>query len=292
MAAVVVLGSAGTGLAAPPSIDDIHNSLAQKDYKKCLQLCGAVVQLSGDARQAYDLSEVWSTIGECGVQTNERFTAINGFSRAAEYATTVEARAAAFSTSKVIEKSSGMNGALVYTTTAGQKLDLRDPASRREAMKDLARLTLPPLREKVSAALQSQSLAPTMKLLPQLREAVMLDVGANGKLEESAKLIVSLSAHTRGLMTRETRRMSMRIDEIRDLNQWGVVLNAGSMKRSLDPNHERELKQMQADAQQIEKVATRARDKASEFGGNVEAWDQIIAAASDVIDRVDVMLGR
>lgn len=290
--AVLMMLSAVRALGAPPTMDEINAAYDQKDYKKCVQLCGQVVQLFGDARQGYDMSAVWMKIGECGLQLNERFTASNGFSRAAEYATTPEAKALAFATSKVIDKSSGMGATMTYATAAGQKLDLRDAAARHEAMKDLARTALAPLQPRVNEALQSNSLVPTMKLLPELRDAVMLDWGANGRLEESGKLIGSLSSHARGLMTRETKRMELRVNEIQDLNQWGVVLNAGSMKRALDPNHERELKQIQTEAQQIEKVATRARNKADEVGGKVAEWDSIVAAAAELNDKVDVILGR
>jgi hypothetical protein len=288
---VLVLGSVSAAVAAPPTMDEINAAYEQKDYKKCVQLCGVVVQLSGAARQAYDLSAVWSKIGECGLQQNQRETALNGFKRAAEYAASTDAKAMAIAESKVVGKSAMVGGVLTYTSSTGQKIDLRDPALRQEAMKDLARVTLPPLQQKARAALDSKSLVPTMKLLPELRDAVMLDLGANGKLEESGRLIASLSDHARGLMTAATRRMSLRVDEIKDLNQWGVVLDAGSMKRSLDPNHERELKQIRAEMQEIEKVATRARQRADEFGGKVEAWDAIVAAAAELNDKVDVIFG-
>jgi hypothetical protein len=289
--ALLILGSATAGVAAPPTMDEINGAFDQKDYKKCLKLCSGVLQLKGELRQAYDLNQIWMKIGESAVQLNDRPTAINAFARAAEYAKTVDARVLAQGTSMIVEKSNGM----VYTLADGTKSDIRNPESRTAAMKDLSGKMTLALRPSVAKALESATLVQTMKLLPQLRELVVIEHAAYGKIEESAKLIVPLGEHARTLMIRETKRMTSYVNEIRDLSQMNqsvVIESFGGTRRALGGDQERELREMLAELQQIEKAATRARAKADEYGGKVEAWDGIIAAVTELADKIEVTLGN
>lgn len=294
MAVVMLLAGVSYGQAQPASIGAAQQAFAEGDFRKSLQEISRVLaspQAKPGSKERYDALMLR---GECMLQLKEPDLASSAFMSAANVmradpnlADTATARAMS-----ILVKSSPN---LKYVPAGGEPIDISDPASRKKALAALLTDRLAAIKAQLAEALKSTSLEPIYKLVPAMVDVFALEIASTGKPTETEPMLKSLGEHGRNLITAELTRLNGEISQLETLANEPTstgALGRGYSRRGLDSNEQKVLQNDVAYLDKIRQVCQDGRRGAKRFGGTGEAWEPLLAEATDLRDRAEAAYVR
>jgi len=276
-----------------PTPADLQEMFKAGQYRTCLQQIARVLQLTGDAARPYDQYALLLLRGDCLLQLNDKPTALMAFA-IAEKSPNVAQAASARAMTLVLRRSTGLS----FTPPgAGGALNILDVANQRKAMKFLFDDGLGAAQPDVRRALESDSLVPSIDLLPRMRDLYALEKTATGSDAQTRPVLIQMAEHARTLMTRELDLLDQRISATQEAANQTVNLGAGAgqwwwgaARRGLYSSDRDNLRAWTEYANKIGNTAENGRRNAINFGGTGEKWDPVISKARYVAAHADQVL--
>lgn len=297
LAAFLLLSLVSIAAAAPnpplPTPADIREMFKAGQYRTCLQQIARVLQLSGDAAKPYDLYALLLLRGDCLLQLDDKPTAMIAYAEA-EKSPDVAQAAAARAMTLLLRRS---NGKTFVPPGGGQSLNILDAANRKKAMSLLFDDGLKGAQPEIRRALDSDSLVPSIDLLPRMRDLYALERTASGTDAQSRPILMQMGEHCRELIMRELALLDQRISATQDQANQNVNLGAGTgqwwwgaARRGLHSSDRDDLRAWIEYANKIQSTAQNGRRIAIDFGGTGEKWDPVISKAVFVAAHAEQVL--
>lgn len=295
--AFFLLSLASVLSAAPnpplPTPADLGEMFKAGQYRTCLQQIARVLQLTGDAAKPYDQYALLLLRGNCLLQLNDKPTALMAYAEAEKSTDTAQA-AEARAMTLLLRRSSGLS----FTPPGGgETLSILDPANRKKGMMLLFEDGLKGAQPEIRRALESDSLVPSIDLMPRMRDLYALEKTATGSDAQTRPVLVQMGEHCRLLMTRELDLLDQRISGTQDMANQNVNLGVGAgqwwwgaARRGLYSSDRDNLRAWTEYANKIGNTAENGRRIAINFGGTGEKWDPVISKARYVASHADQVL--
>ena len=271
-------------LAAEPTIEQVQADYKAGSYQDALRKISLIISSPNSmvrpapaSPERYDLLMLR---GESALALKQRTLAIDSFNSAFRSARTEQDIARPARAYALITLTKGSPG-FKYPAGGAKEggIDIVSPGSRTKAVGAMYEDRLKDIKPQVEKAMRDTSLVPIHKLLPALRELYALEVTATGKTAESEPLLKSLGGHARKLMTEEVARLNKRLDVLNDLASSPTITRSSDSigYRGLTSPERDELQEIADYLDKIAKAAQEGRAMAKRLGGDVAAWDAIIA---------------
>ena len=208
-----------------PSADDLHKLYDAKEYQPLVQKLTRVLQLKGNAAQAYDRVDMLMLRGEALMQLKQQAPAVEAFDAAAKEATNPQQKGTTYKPDEIAKARATallVHQARLFSYTprhveAGQKpepIPLSDPARRPDAFKALLADQQADLTPKAKAAAHATSLGPIIQLIRGLGDLRAVEQMATSATKQSDALLVDLAEQAHKLMDAEVDRLAPATDTI------------------------------------------------------------------------------
>ena len=180
LAVFLLLSLVTVAAAAPnpplPTPADLGEMFKAGQYRVCLQQIARVLQLTGDAAKPYDKYALLLLRGDCLLHLGDKATAMMAYAET-EKSPNVAQAAEARAMTLLLRRSSGT----MFTPPAGgEALDLLDPPNRKKGMTLLFEDGFKGAQPEIRRALESDSLVPSIDLIPRLRDLYALEKTGTG----------------------------------------------------------------------------------------------------------------
>jgi hypothetical protein len=285
---VLILCLATRAIAAP-SMKELQDKYRSGDYRGTLSGIAQALALRGAPAEAYDRYELLMLRGDCLVQLNSGSYAGDAFDDARESTEDIPKRAAA-GASELVARKAPIGKYVPRTGPDRDPIDIKSPDSRKKAMDALRADLLAQNRTKIEAARNADNLEPMIATLPVLRQIAVLEMGSTGQLTDTKPVLQELGIRARGLIGRDLKGCRM---EVAQINANSVEIENDRLeRRGLFTQERKDLAALGDHVQQIESVGSEGRRIAEILSGDVAAWDKIVAEATDLATRIEVILRR
>jgi hypothetical protein len=274
---------------------DVQKMVDQGQYRPALQQIAKLLPQMQDPATQQQRYTLLMLRGECLLQLGERSFAVSAFEAAGHIAPDPKSGAVARANAVLVRRSTGTT----YKPKGGGKpIDILAADSRKQAMLALDADLSAAIQPRVNAAISSDTLQPTIDLLPAMLDMDALECTANGVPGQTRQQLMAMGQHARELMNREIRRVGLRFDELMSLSDsstWGnngpsYTVTGGTIRRNFTTPQLNEMNSLLAYVKQIETTARKARQFAHEMGLEGKAWEPVIADSDDLIDRFNAVL--
>jgi hypothetical protein len=284
---VLVLGCLVCGaIAAPakPTYEGARGDFDAGKYQECLSEISGVLAMPDSRKNLDQRYDLFMLRGEALLQLKIGEVADDAFHAAAMVVKNggdPKKFADAEAMSILIKVSPGLK--YQPKDKSQQPIDIVPMESRKAAMLALLDDRLREFQPKAEAALSGTSLVPMIDLVPTFSDLFLLELAATGESKRTMEIGKALGGHARDLINPELRRIS---DRIQDLNALATEPSSGGVGnrvgyRGLTSPERQELQDLANELVKIQQVATRARQLAKRMGGNVEAWEAILAEVDE-----------
>ena len=216
-----------------PSIQELQQLQAEKQWQPLLQKLQRVLQLRGDAAKNFDRYELFTMKGEAHANLKQPGPASQAFNEAAKEAASDKQRAAVASTTALIIKRSK---SFVYkrkspTTQPSdpKEFDVLDATKRKNAFAALAADELAVLQPKVKSATNANNLRPVIELMKSMGDLRSAELAANGTTAMSDSLLPPLAARSKDLSAKYVADQQIVVDNIE--KTANTVIDVGPDRR-------------------------------------------------------------
>lgn len=297
---LIVMMTGASALAqtpALPTVPQLEEMMAAKEYRLCLQQIARLLRVAG-AAEKYDVPALHLMRGECLLQLEDRQSAIVVY-RMAENSENVDQAAEAQAMDLLLTRCEN----LMYKSAADPNaapVGVVDPESRKTALKQLREDQLIVLRPAINKAMADNSLKPTITLLPRLIELRALELITQGDDAQVGSSVGPLGEHARGLITAELDRIDQRLGQIQTLaNQQisgGVVGRRGRTwggydeRRGLTSTERNELRDFVTYLTDVRKVSLEGQKVARFWKGKPDAWAPQIERSTATLRKAQDIL--
>lgn len=291
-----------TAPSSPPTMEQLREMYDSGDYRTCLQQVASVMRLSGTAAKMYDKAQLQLLRGETLIALNDPRTAkrvLQDVSKSAPLDVALHARA-------LVALLSKCNGS-IYTPRTGDRtpLDISNPEMCKRALATLVADEIGTLKVAVEPALDADDLAPIIKVMPRVLDLNAAERMATGDDPLTRPIGSALGDRARKLINSELAVQAQRILSIEQLANGvydtGRTVSSerrsrrggagdGVVRRGLNSDEREELYKLVEYLNKIEDTVKGAEQMARAAQGNIEAWEEIAAQASQVAERAQVLL--
>lgn len=313
---LLCFGAVRAQAAAPeplPTADEIHKLYDDKEYQAVLQKLVRVLQLKGQAAQAYDRVDLLMIRGESLLQLKQQAAAIEAFDSAFKEATAPQQNTVRKpeQVAQVRATNLLMHQAHSFAYTpkhldAGQApgpISLLDLAQRDAAFKSLLFDQLTELDPKVKSATRGTTMGPIIQLIRSLGDVRAVELTVTKATKQTDALFVTMADRALTLMDAEVDRLAPAEQTIsraaHQKSQHTLVQRDGKGNvvgqtttvtvRGLYTNDTRDLKQIVSTCQQIASAshdfqAVTTGKQATDFNTLTTKAEKLVTDASQTLN--------
>ena len=274
-----------------PSVEDIKNSMEEKNYREALQKLSRALSLKGPSAGQYDKHELLVLKAESQLNLKDVSGSAASFAAAAKEAKDDTARAQDKASEQVVKRSKN----LAFTPKAAKKgekpdaIDISDPEKRKEAFKALLEEEKAEAAPTLKAAKGAKTLPPIVEALKRIGDLRSLELAATGEDTEATKLSGDLSDQAFKLMDKAVQDMAALVKDVeaaatemvpiaipaRGVNGTGPLMYQSYKRRGLMTRDTQDLNRTISD---LKKLVPMARDLSQSLG---DAGKQFAKVADD-----------
>jgi hypothetical protein len=292
---VLVIGGT-VAFAAPATIGDAQADFSAGQYPACLQKISQILAgptAKPGSPQRYDL---FMLRGECLMQMRRGDLAASAFESAAlacKDSGPMTSFATAQATAILIKASPGLRYKPKLNPSSDPNgIDIVPAEGRKAAMLALLDDRIAELKPKVDQALAGTTLPPMIDLVPAVSDMYMVEMAATGKTERMSDMGKAMGQHARDLIQPALQQITSRLQQLQDLANEPSEQNRQFGYRGLTSPERQELQDQADYLMKIEKLAQNARQLSRRLGGNVEAWDAILADCEEAKQAAEAAYNR
>jgi hypothetical protein len=296
-----------------PTMQDLNDMYAAAQYRTCVQQIARVLNLKTPAAQDYDRGALLALRGDCLLNLGDRTGAIKAYTDAQK---TKQPEAWCHARAMELLVRSGKYkpkpAAAATGSTAAADPDpaagVADDIKMKQAMMDLLDVQRKRAEPKMRAAEQAQNLTPMIDALPEMMDLYALEKTSTGDVADIAPRMKDIGQRARSMIGRELSQLDVRVQQLEAManssvdtsGRGGGGLGRGgggggrgwsdSTRRGLFSNERDGLRDTLDYVAKIQATAERGQRIANDFGGQPEAWDQLISQCGLIQARAEGLL--
>jgi hypothetical protein len=289
ISALVILLAGSAVAFAQPTTEEIRKEYDAGKYSSAIGMTSRALAARGADAEKYDRYELLYLRGESLLKLKQSKFAEMAFEEAFAATNDRDKQARAMAMVAVIKRSPG----LTYSSknTPGTRIDIVDDTSRKAAMSAIYEDLRTALAPRVADATKATTLPPLQALLPDLFELTSLETVLTGDNKNSKQYFTVLGVRARQLLNAELRQKRQFLEEANGVMYGLTYSSTGNLRpRTLGTEDRRQLEDLQDYIARLRSSALRGRKIAQSLGGDVPAWEAIVANAQELMDRIQIIL--
>ena len=296
LSCVVMVAILAPVLRAAPapqvSIGDAQSAYSAGEYQDCLRKISTLLSSTSIKPGSTERYDLLMMRGECMLKMKQPVAAATAFDAAANIRKNqvdLPRIANAEAMQALVKASKGLKYKPRNSPPGDEGIDIVAPDSRKQAFGAMFEDRRGEVMPGVVKALADTSLTPLQKLMPEMWEVYVLEFAATGETKQTSDDLKKLGEHARELIGGELKHISGRIEQLNNLaSEPNIARNFGSGDqvgyRGLNSNERKELQELADYLVNIQKVTEKGRRISRQLGGQIEAWDALLAECAETRD--------